>query len=126
MTNIKEKLSPEFDDLIKTLQFPDKFYNILDKISHDEFNRGYGIGAKNEQLVILHKIDKLIGVKRIKEKIEETKEPKSEWAMLRAGDVHEREKLELLEELKKEIEKQEDISEEEYDSLQGREENENI
>lgn len=31
-THIKEKLSPEFDDLIKTLQFPDKFYNILDRI----------------------------------------------------------------------------------------------
>ena len=30
--DIKEKLSPEFDDLIKTLQFPDKFYNILDKV----------------------------------------------------------------------------------------------
>lgn len=57
--NIKEKLSPEFDDLIKSLQFPDKFYNILDKISHDEFNRGYGIGSENEKIVILHKIDKL-------------------------------------------------------------------
>jgi hypothetical protein len=32
MTTIKEKLSPEFDDLIKTLQFPDKFYNILDRV----------------------------------------------------------------------------------------------
>ena len=31
-TNIKEKLSPEFDDLIKTLQFPDKFYDILDRV----------------------------------------------------------------------------------------------
>lgn len=30
--NIKEKLSPEFDDLIKTLQFPDKFYDILDRV----------------------------------------------------------------------------------------------
>ena len=32
MKAIKEKLSPEFNDLIKTLQFPDKFYNILDRV----------------------------------------------------------------------------------------------
>ncbi len=49
-------------------------------------------------------IDNLIKEKRILEKIEETKEPKSEWAMLRAGDIHEREKLELLNEIKKELE----------------------
>ena len=30
--NIKERLSPEFDDLIKTLQFPDKFYDTLDRV----------------------------------------------------------------------------------------------
>jgi predicted RNA-binding protein len=56
--------------------------------------------AKSETLKkVFEEIENLIKEKRIREKIEETKEPKSEWAMLRAGDLYERNKLELLEEL---------------------------
>ena len=41
MKKVKEVLSDEFDDLIKTLKFPNKFWNILDKVIYRSEQEAY-------------------------------------------------------------------------------------
>ena len=39
MTKIQDKLSPQFNDLIKSLQFPDKFYEYIDNIIKEDVKK---------------------------------------------------------------------------------------